>query len=203
MRCDASSRWPLSGARELRDSLLHSYADVARHYHDTQHLCEVLARLDELHAHGTIFDQLPVELAAWFHDAIYDGQPGAEERSATLAQRSLNGIVAPTVVAEVTRLVKLTQTHRPDDSDTNGCALSDADLAILATPAQRYADYVASVRTEYSHVSDADFRQGRTQVLRGLVEKPHLFHTAYARENWETLARANLHHELTTSLKEL
>jgi predicted metal-dependent HD superfamily phosphohydrolase/ADP-ribose pyrophosphatase YjhB (NUDIX family) len=190
----------LSGAFELRNRLLESYAAPSRSYHDTRHLREVLARVDELATHGTVFDRLPVELAAWFHDAVYDGRPDAEERSATWAQRSLDGVVAPHVVAEVARLVRLTETHRPDDDDSNGCALSDADLAILAAPAQRYAEYLTSVRTEYAHVSDTDFRNGRAHVLRGLVEKPHLFHTAYARGNWETLARANLDHELTTSL---
>jgi len=190
----------LNDAFELRDSLLESYAAPSRSYHDTRHLREVLARLDELAAHGTVFDRLPVELAAWFHDAIYDGRPGAEERSATWAQSSLAGVVAPNVVAEVTRLVRLTETHRPDDGDTNGCALSDADLAILAAPAQRYADYLASVRTEYVHLSDNEFRNGRAHVLRDLVDKPYLFHTTYARANWETLARANLDHEHTTSL---
>jgi len=134
-RSPASPSWPLNDAFELRDSLLESYAAPSRSYHDTRHLSEVLARLDELAAHDTVLDRLPVELAAWFHHAIYDGPQGAEERSATWAQSSLDGLVAPNVVAEVLRLVRLTETHRPDDGDTNGCALSDADLAILAATA--------------------------------------------------------------------
>ena len=40
------------------------------------------------------------------------------------------------------------------------------------------------------------FRPGRASVLRSLAEKPHLFHTAYAREHWEAPARANLEREL-------
>ena len=75
--------------------------------------------------------------------------------------------------------------------------LSDADLAILAAPDGRYAEYVAAVRREYSHVPDAAFREGRADILRDLLAKPHLFHTAYAREHWEETARANVHRELS------
>ena len=90
----------------------------------------------------------------------------------------------------------LTEQHRPADDDPNGCALSDADLAILAAPAERYAEYVAAVRRECAHVSDADFAAGRAAVLRDLLAKPHLFHTAHARSSWEAAARANVEREL-------
>lgn len=197
MRVDLSDRWPLPDAPALRDDLLAAYADPARGYHDTRHLAEVLDRLDELAAAGAPYDAAPVRLAAWFHDAVYDGERDAEERSATWAEDALPGLVAPGVVAEVARLVRLTETHRPLDDDPEGCALSDADLAILAAPAERYASYTAAVRREYAHLDDDVFRAGRTQVLEALAEKRPLFHTAYAREHWEEPARANLERELT------
>jgi predicted metal-dependent HD superfamily phosphohydrolase len=99
-------------------------------------------------------------------------------------------------VAEVARLVRLTETHRPADDDANGCALSDADLAILAAPPERYEEYAADVRREYAHVPDDEFRAGRAAILRDLLAKPNLFHTAYAREHWEAPARANVAREL-------
>jgi predicted metal-dependent HD superfamily phosphohydrolase len=192
---ELAARWPLTGADDVRDELLAAYADPARGYHDIRHLTEVLDRLDELAEAGTSFDRTAVELAAWFHDAVYDGQPGAERRSAERAETAL-ATHAPRHVPEVVRLVRLTETHRPRDDDPNGCALSDADLAILAAPAGRYAEYVADVRREYAHVSDEDFRAGRAAVLSDLLAKPWLFHTAHAREHWEQAARANVETEL-------
>jgi predicted metal-dependent HD superfamily phosphohydrolase len=189
--------WPLPGGEDLRDVLIAAYSDPSRGYHDLRHLTEVCARLDELAAGGTAFDRAPVLLAAWFHDGVYDGQPGAEERSALWAEESLVGLgVAAATVAEVARLVRLTETHRPADDDANGCALSDADLAILAAPPERYAEYAADVRREYAHVPDEAFRAGRAGILRDLLAKPHLFHTAYAREHWESLARGNVEREV-------
>lgn len=193
---DLSDRWPLPHATALRDDLVAAYAHPSRGYHDIQHLQEVLARLDDLAAHDTAFDVDAVVLAAWFHDGVYDGERDAEERSAAWAEDSLTPLLPDDQVREVVRLVRLTETHQPADDDANGCALSDADLAILAAPAERYAQYVDAVRSEYTHLDDELFREGRRGVLRSLADKPHLFHTAYARARWEDDARANLHREL-------
>jgi predicted metal-dependent HD superfamily phosphohydrolase len=188
--------WPLATANGLRDELLAAYGDPGRGYHDTRHLAEVLERLDELAEAGIDFDSRPVRLAAWFHDAVYDGQVGAEERSAQWAERTLPEHLPEPEVAEVARLVRLTEHHRPEEADLNGCALSDADLAVLASPPQRYRRYAADVRKEYSSVPDADFRRGRAAVLRSLVEQERLFRTTHARECWEVDARRNVAGEL-------
>jgi predicted metal-dependent HD superfamily phosphohydrolase len=188
--------WPLRDGTDVRDELLAAYADPERGYHDTVHLTEVLGRVEELAGAGVGFDRLPVVLAAWFHDAVYDGERDAEERSAAWAEHALPGLVEPGVVAEVARLVRLTETHRPDDADTNGCVLSDADLGILAAPAERYATYVEAVREEYDHLDDETFATGRRAVLVDLLAKPRLFHTTYAHERWEDAARANVAAEL-------
>ena len=195
-RVELPQHWPLSEGTDLRDDLRTAYDDPGRRYHGTRHLEEVLERLDELRRAGTEFEQLPVTLAAWFHDSVYDGERDAEERSAAWAEDGLVGLVDAAVVAEVARLVRLTETHQPEDDDANGCALSDADLAILAAGAQRYAEYRAAIRDEYGHLDDADFRKGRAQVLKHLLEKDTIFHTPYARDAWEALARANLEAEL-------
>ena len=190
---DLASRWPLGAdLAEVRDALIAAYA-TDRGYHDTRHLTEVLDRVDELAAGGEQLDRQAVELAAWFHDGVYDGGDGAEERSAQWALDALAGLP---VAEEVARLVRLTERHAPADDDANGCALSDADLAILAARRERYEEYAADVRREYAHVPDDAFRAGRAAILRDLLAKPHLFHTAYAREHWEAAARANVQREL-------
>jgi predicted metal-dependent HD superfamily phosphohydrolase len=196
---DLADRWPLGeDLTGVRDDLLAAYG-TDRGYHDLRHLTEVLDRVDELATAGVAFDRDQVSLAAWFHDGVYDGQVGAEERSAQWAERALAGRPE---VAEVARLVRLTETHRPADDDANGCVLSDGDLAILAAPAARYAEYVADVRQEYARVPDDLFRQGRAAILRDLLAKPALFHTAYAMEHWEPAARANVDAELARLARE-
>lgn len=195
---DLRNHWPLLGHEVVRDRLLAAYGEERRGYHDLTHLAEVLDHVETLAAaaDGDI-DVEAVVLAAWFHDAVYEGAGDDEERSAALATEELTAAgLDPQRVAEVARLVRLTATHRPGPEDRNGQVLSDADLAVLAADPERYAGYVAGVRAEYAHVADGDFRRGRAAVLRELLAKPSLFHTAAARDRWEDRARANVSREL-------
>ena len=185
-----TDRWPLADHHDVRDELLAAWDRAG--YHDLLHLTEVLDRLDRLAAAGASFDTTTVTLAAWFHDAVYDGAADDEERSAQWAERAL-----PTAYAdEVARLVRMTVHHRPADDDPAGSALSDADLGILAAPRERYDAYVAGVRADFAHVGDEDFRAGRAAALTDLAAAPTLFHTPQGRELWEDRARANLSREL-------
>ena len=181
-----ADRWPLATHHDVRDELLTAYGSDGRSYHDLRHLTEVLDRLADLGC-----DDLSVLLAAWFHDAVYEGSAGDEERSAAWAERAL----PRSLTAEVARLVRLTESHRPDD-DPAGQALCDADLAILASEPDRYAEYAVDVRREYAHVADADFARGRAAVLSDLLAKPALFQTPRGHELWEEAARANVAAEL-------
>ena len=70
--------------------------------------------------------------------------------------------------------------------------LDDADLAILASPPERYAEYVAGVRAEYAHVPEAAFRAGRRQILQGFLDRPRIYRTPAAYDAWEATARAQV-----------
>lgn len=193
---DAHEARPDETWRALGQELLDRWSEPHRRYHDLAHLEEVLDRLTELARHGEPVTAA-VRLAAWFHDAVYAGEPGRdEEESAELARRRLTGVGAGgATVAEVVRLVRLTASHAVED-DPPGAALCDADLAILAAPPRRYARYAADVRAEYAHVPEEDFRAGRGTVLQSLIGRERLFATASGRYLWEERARSNLAAEL-------
>ena len=181
-------------ATEIGLSLLDSWGEPHRRYHDIAHLRDVLSRVDELAEHAVDADA--VRLAAWYHDVIYRGRPDDEENSALRAETDLDTLgVPPALIQEVARLVRLTTSHDPAAGDRNGEALSDADLAILAASSDRYAAYTAAVRAEYAHVPDEDFRAGRASILRALLDGPSIYRTPHARTYWEALARANLSRE--------
>ena len=81
---DLAQFWPAWLGDDLRSRLEAAYGDEARGYHDLRHLSEVLHHVDDLMdaddpARETVL------LAAWFHDAVYDGHEDDEERSARLA----------------------------------------------------------------------------------------------------------------------
>jgi len=196
---DLMGRWrDLAGPGNdaLGRDLLRRWREPHRRYHTVEHLRAVLDAIDELAHHAD--DPAAVRFAAWFHDAVYAGRPGEDERaSAELAAAMLPSAgVEPGRVAEVVRLVELTASHDPAPGDANGAVLCDADLAVLAGGPDEYAAYAAAVREEYAAVSDADFRRGRAGVLRALLALDPLYRTPTAAERWQDAARHNLRTEL-------
>ena len=197
------ARWEAAfpGRTALGRELVTRYGAVVRAYHDLRHLQEVLDAVDLLADAAPALpsaDRDAVRLAAWFHDAVYDvRRDDNEEQSAQWARWTLPAYDVPDpVVAEVTRLVRLTRSHDPAPADTLGAILCDADLAILGTARQRYAEYARDVRSEYGHLDDATFAAGRRAVLGSLLDRPAIYATDTARRRWEEAARGNLEREI-------
>jgi predicted metal-dependent HD superfamily phosphohydrolase len=183
--------------RALTAELVARWSEPHRRYHTIAHLRSVLAAIEPLA--GLAADPGAVRLAAWFHDAYYEGRPGwDEERSAQLAQARLPACgLEDGRVREVARLVRVTAGHTYDPGDADAAVLCDADLAVLGSAPGEYDAYATAVREEYRHVPDEPFRAGRAAVLRGLLAGDRLYGTAAGHDLWERQARDNMTRELT------
>ena len=196
---------------ELGERLLQAWEQPHRAYHHSGHLSQMLTDLDRLYAHNTQgATPLALILAAWFHDAVYEGAPGEDERrSEQLAGASLEPLVAAGLIEErelqmVRFLVRATATHElPESADLPAGydpvdikLFLDADMAILAADAARYRRYLRGVRSEYSHFDDEAFRTGRTTFLRSILGREHIFLSEEGLQLWEEPARAYLRTEL-------
>lgn len=184
--------------------LLARWSEPHRHYHDRSHLLAVLKSVDLLLRQGEDCGRWDraVKLAAWFHDAVYRGDPGRppgqdEEDSAVLAETVLSDLGLPDPeIAETARLVRLTITHDPDPEDRSGAVLSDADLEVLGRGRGDYARYLAAVRKDFAHVPDDAFAAGRAAVVQSLLDADPLYRTETGRRMWDGAARHNLSAEL-------
>lgn len=172
------------------------YSQPHRRYHTAVHVEHVLRTLEELSPLPG--DMLSLQLAAWFHDAVYaPGRDDNEERSAFLARDTLELVGgSPALGTEVARLISLTATHDPAPDDRSGAVFCDADLSILGSSQGSYAGYAAAIREEFSLAPDVVFRPGRAKILRQFLQRPQLFHTPTGRERWEASARVNLQREI-------
>lgn len=172
----------------------------------------MLADLNRLYAHRTQGSTpLALVLAAWFHDAVYEGAPGEDERrSEQLANTSLEplvtaGLLSGDELQMVSLLVRATATHElPESADLPAGYepadiqfFLDADMAILAADSAHYRRYLRGVRSEYSHFDDEAFRAGRTTFLRSILGRERIFLSEEALTLWEEPARANLQAELS------
>jgi predicted metal-dependent HD superfamily phosphohydrolase len=191
------ARWnaTLPRQQELGANLITRYLEPHRRYHTTKHLLQVLTMIDQLAVDHDVF---LVQLAAWFHDAVYAipaGQISNEEASARLALRELSRVgLEQEDLNQIARLVRLTETHLPGPRDPEGELLCDADLAILASEPAHYAAYVAAVCEEYAQVPEHEFLAGRLAVLTELSER-EIFRTPKGRQ-LTGAARANLDGEM-------
>ena len=196
-RVELLARWntTLPQQSELGENLIARYREPHRRYHTTKHLLDVLTMIDQL---ADDHDLFLVQLAAWYHDAVYAipaGQVSNEEASARLALRELSLVgLEQEDLNQIARLVRLTETHLPGPRDPEGELLCDADLSILASDPAQYAAYAAAVRAEYAQVPDEQFLAGRLAVLNELVDR-EIFRTSKGRALSDA-ARANLAAEI-------
>ncbi len=117
--------------------LVECYSSHDRHYHNLNHISEVLKIVDELA--NLAADPNSVRLAAWFHDAAYDPRASDnEERTAELAAASLAEMGIARFAKPVFDLVLSTKTHVASGPDA--AVLIDADLAILGAEPNCYED---------------------------------------------------------------
>lgn len=179
------------------DLLVAAYSAPERFYHNLEHLGEMFRVAGRLAPNTD--DSAAVQLAVWFHDAVYDSRARDNEvRSADLAVDLLGPLGVPgSTIERVTRMIRATAhlgSQPPSDNDT--ATLLDADLAILGAAEDRYARYSADIRREYAWVPDAEYRAGRTAVLEAFLARPRIYFHQIMYEEGEARARANLAGEL-------
>jgi predicted metal-dependent HD superfamily phosphohydrolase len=186
--------WQALGATPdgaLHAELLARYAEPHRAYHTQQHLAECLALFDE----HRLLAQRPaeVELALWFHDAVYDvHRHDNEAASAAWASAALRGGGADAEVADRIAALVLATSHSVAPATPDEQLLVDVDLAILGAAPSRFAEYEAQIRAEYSFVPPVVFAEKRGAILAGFLARPQLFGTPALRVRFEAAARANL-----------
>lgn len=202
----------LPGHTALGENLLERYEQPHRKYHTSVHLSEMLTALKTLYEQHHTATPRAVLLAAWFHDAVYEANPGEDEAaSADLARTALTplastGSLTNREVTAIAHLIELTASHQLADgieeytsgalTRADAAFFLDADLAILAADSPRYTRYVAGVRAEYAHYAPDAFTRGRAAILQGFLNRTTIYASDTAHLLWDAPARLNLRTEL-------
>lgn len=203
MSSDLTNRWKqLAGSNNWSEQASHRtfkeldryYSKPDRYYHNWNHIEACLASLDQL--------QLPndqheaIEIALWFHDAIYDThRKDNEAASAQFAEQALNTLgVSASVTAKIFDLIVATD-HQTTTKSEDETLIVDIDLLILASPKDRYFEYSQQIRKEYHWVAEKDYQAGRVTVLESFLKRPAIFRTDFFREH-ETIAHENIAWEI-------
>ncbi len=184
----------LGGAAEAEvtfHALTAAYAEPQRAYHTTAHLADCLAQFDAVSALADDPDQ--VEMAIWFHDAIYDPRAADNEtRSAAWAVQALTDAEISLAIARNIAGLVLTTEHQLLPQGHDAQLLVDIDLAILGRAPAIFAEYNHQIRVEYQWVTEAEYRKRRAQVLANFLARPTIYQTEFFQARYEQQARQNL-----------
>ena len=192
--------WATAGVAETPEGwyerLTAAYSEPQRHYHNQQHIAECLAEYEP--ARHLARQPAAVELALWFHDAVYDPKAGDnEENSAALARQCLAEAGASGALAEaVAKLVMATKSHQVE-ADADAGLVVDVDLSILGKDEKRFSEYERQIREEYAWVPQPVFAARRAEILQRFVARPRIFATGWFWEKYERQARQNLEASIT------
>jgi predicted metal-dependent HD superfamily phosphohydrolase len=189
LRLMSSLRIPVES--ETFDALVAAYSEKHRHYHTGEHIDSCLRELDS--ALSIASDPAEVELALWFHDAVYDPYSSSnEERSAAWAcalldRHSVSAARAGRVRAHIMATRHAVPAETPDSQ-----LVVDVDLSILGADESTYAAFEVNVRTEYRWAPSLLFRRKRAEILESFLARPRIYSTAAFQERYELRARHNL-----------
>ena len=180
---------------KLHGELIARYSEAHRKYHTLQHLEECFEKFDEVRALAE--HPAEIELALWFHDAIYNvKRHDNEKKSADWARASaLAGGTPAEACNRVHSLVMATR-HKAVPRGTDAELLVDVDLSILGAGPERFGQYEQQVREEYAWVPDFLFRRERSAILTEILARPRIYSTAHFRDRHEQQARSNLERSL-------
>lgn len=212
-------QWGLAEHGPLFEMLQDAYRKEGRYYHTEFHVDACLEQLDRFRAELQNPDE--VELALWFHDAVYDPfRQDNELKSAQWAQVFLQSQKVESTKSErVYQLIMATCHDNASDlggisaynadvgtdktevgtdkaygvaENPDTCWMLDIDLAILGTSSEAYVRYEQAIRSEYLEVPLAVYCRKRAALLQGFLDENALYRTDVFRKEREQQARDNL-----------
>ena len=176
---------------DVYSELVAAYAEKHRHYHTNEHIEDCLQQFDT----SANLAQQPaeVELALWFHDAVYNPMSqDNERRSADWSRQFLAAAGAdPNRCDRVYDHIMATR-HEPGELEGDAALVVDVDLSILGRDQATYDAFENNVRREYRWVPSALFRKKRAEILQSFLDRDAIYTTAAFHERYEDAARRNI-----------
>lgn len=182
-------------AEKYFQQLIEKYSEKKRFYHNLSHIYALLKSAAKLKDYFQDYNS--VQLAIWFHDAIYNTKKSNnEEKSAELAVKVLVELNIPTnTINLVEKMIIATKTHSINDLIRDGQIFLDLDLSILGASPEVYQQYYQAIRKEYSWVPWFLYRRSRKSVLSSFLAREHIFFTDELAK-LEQIARQNISKEI-------
>ena len=172
--------------------LVRLYGEPHRHYHTLTHIRHCLREFDR--AADLMDCPDAVEMALWFHDAVYaPGAPDNEQRSADLFREWATAAGGAAEVQERVNDLIMDTTHRIPPSSRDGQFIVDIDLSSFGLPWDDCELDGRRIRAECAHLSDDQYYPGHLQFVQTLQNRPVFFFTDFFQQRYGQTARDNVH----------
>ena len=173
------------------EKLIQAYSSTDRFYHNLTHINSCFSIFDQTKLLAVHPEE--VELAIWFHDAIYDTRRNDnEQKSAGWAENIISQSGLNSSVAERVSGLILATRHRTEALETDARLVVDVDLSILGADPEVFWRYEENIRKEYAWVPESLFRLKRAEILRSFLNREYIYYHTQYRGMFEEKARSNL-----------
>jgi predicted metal-dependent HD superfamily phosphohydrolase len=176
-------------AEIVQDDLRHRLGGADRRFHNLHHIADCLRRFDEVAS--LLSDPDAVEVALWFHDAVYTPSDPDNERLSAELFLALSKGADPVFRRRVCALILATR-HQTDSYGNDRRFIADIDLAGFGSPWEEFMREGDLLREEFAAQSDEKYYTGQVGFLARLKRRPWFFATEYFRGRYEILAQHNL-----------
>lgn len=178
---------------ECWNEIENNYSSKSRHYHNLEHLENMLSELSKIQSGVKNLDCLL--FAIYYHDIIYKSTKSNNEHQSALTFENRISKTSFDKLNECMSQIEATKEHKiSDDYNTN--ILLDLDLSILGKTSEEYKKYSENIRKEYQIYPDIMYRKGRKKVLKSILELDFIYKTDYFKRLYENQAKENLRLEL-------
>lgn len=173
------------------DELVSAYAEKHRFYHTNKHIEAMLHHFDAVK--NLAEHPAELELAIWFHDAIYKVFSKTNEfDSAVWAKEfALSNGYGHEGAERIFNLVMATQ-HNEEVQSSDQKLIVDIDLSILGASVETYDEFEKNVRKEYKWVPMFIYRRKRKALLQSFLNAPSIYHLPYFKDKYENAAKNNI-----------
>lgn len=173
------------------NQLLSHYNQKHRYYHNIHHINAVLNHLKQVRHLANNYDA--IEIALWFHDAIYKIFSSTNELdSANWATSFLDKNGASQELSTKVHALIMATLHNTIPIDNDEKLMVDIDLSILGCTPDFYSSFESWIRKEYKLIPGFVYKKKRKEILSSFLVRDRIYSHDFFYEKLEQTARANI-----------
>lgn len=169
------------------------YSKKSRHYHNLNHLKEMIVLYDEYNLELEFPNE--VLFSIFYHDYVY--KVTRKDNELKSAEYALSILPSITTLNKqlVFNMICATKNHQHNKiEDINW--LIDFDLKILSKNWEDYKMYCSQIRKEYKIYPNILYKPGRKKALQHFLKNQSIYQTETFKTKYETIATENILKEI-------